>query len=110
MPRNQPIEILVSRRRSDAVQVVPATYVGDAVPGTDDAPRGLAADERALVRTASERVALALAGLPVDELHLHDAVETLHRFASLVEGEPRLRIADGRVIGGTQVSFRPRFD
>jgi hypothetical protein len=105
MPLGQPVELLVSRRR-DVTYAVPARYEGDFVPGTSEAPRRLTDEERARVQRAGRMVADALAGAQVDELQLNDAVELLHRMAALAEGEPRFRLADGRVVSGERLAYR----
>jgi hypothetical protein len=105
MPADQPIELLVSRGRT--TYAVEATYEGDFVPGTDEPPRRLTAEERDQVASASILLADALAGVPVeDELRLNDAIELLHRVSALTEGTPRFRLADGRQVQGDRMSYR----
>src|SRR5579884_3116933 len=84
MPFGQPVELLVSGRRRDATYAVPAVYEGDAIPGTDEPPRRLTEAERARVQAAATMLADAIAGQPVDELRLNDAIELLHRISERV--------------------------
>ena len=105
MPAGQPVELLISRGRQ--TYAVEATYEGDFVHGTDEAPRTMTPDERARVRAAGKLLADAIAGVPVDdELKLNDAVELLHRVSALTEGTPVFRLEDGRRVQGERLSYR----
>jgi hypothetical protein len=105
MSPDQPIELLVSQGRG-TTYAIPAIYVADLVPGTDQSPRRLTGDERAAVTRAGAMLADAIAGQPVDELALQDAIELLHRLSALTEGQPHFRLADGRLIDGGRARYR----
>ena len=101
MPAGQPLEVLVGRR--GATYGVPANYEGD-TPG-----RELTADERLQVLRATTLVADAIAGEPIGEAKLNDAVELLHRLSLEREGTPRLRLAGaGQVVSGTDFAYRAK--
>ena len=109
MPAGQPVELLVGGRRN-ATYALPARYAGNFAPGLDAPPRRLTAEERAAAARAGRMLSDAIAGRPVDELELQDAVELLHRLARAAEGEPRFELEDGRLVGGGELSYRARLD
>lgn len=106
MPAGQKVELLVSRRRGGAVVAVPAWYDGDVARAGGGPTRRLTEPERVAVVAASRMLSDAFAGIPIDEIELQSAVELLHRLAGETEGEPSFRLADGRTIGGDEITFR----
>lgn len=100
MRPDQPVEILVNRR--GGTYAVPAAYAGDSPT------RRLEDGERAAVVAASRLLADALAGGSVDERELQRAVDRLHELSLEVEGAPRFRLGDGRLIDGGEMAYRAR--
>lgn len=109
MPAGQRVELLIGRR-SNRVVAVPAQYVQNVARGRPVGERTLTAAERAAVAQAGRRLADAIGGIPVDDLELSDAVELLHRLSVETEGQPRFRLADGRLVEDADVSYRAAFD
>jgi hypothetical protein len=109
MPAGQPVELLVGGRRN-ATYAVSARYVGNFARGLDAPPRRLTAEERAAAERAGRMLSEAIAGRPVDELEVQNAIELLHRLAREAEGEPRFELEDGRLVAGAEVAYRARLD
>ncbi|TAK25685.1 MAG: hypothetical protein EPO26_02475 [Chloroflexota bacterium] len=108
IPFGQPVDLLVGR--SGTTYAVPATYVGDHSPGLDGAPRRLTDAERERVRQATQAFAAAIAGETSSERELRRVVDLLHEASRAVEGEPRYRLADGRIVLGAGVAARARME
>ena len=104
---DQPVELLISRRRGE-MYAIPATYLADLTQDGESTPRRLSPSERLQVQAASRLISDALIGLPIDEIEVHEATELLHRLAVETEGEPHFRLDDGRIVSGAHVNFRPR--
>lgn len=108
MPPEQAVDLLVGR--SGTTYAVQATYVGDHSPGFDGSPRRLTDAERERVREATQAFAAAIAGEASSERELRRVVDLLHEASRVVEGEPRYRLADGRIVLGAGVAARARME
>jgi len=105
MPADQPVELLVGRRREGTL-AFPARYLGNYARGRDVPPRRLREEERAAIARASALLTDAILGIPVDETEVQSGVELLHRLSLETQGEPRFQLPDGRLVAGTDLAYR----